>query len=505
MRLLRNRWWIVALPLLIIGSLALAMAKALPNVYYAQTTILIVPQRIPESYVRSTVTVRLDERLQSSAQKVLSRSRLEELITEFDLYPMARERFPMDAVIEWMRRSVNLRLVAGDSFVVGYMGYEAEKVGPVADRLAALFIAESLREREMLADSTSTFLDSELQTARKRLAEQEQRVEDFRQRFAGELPSQLESNLRILQSTYAQLQVAVEALSRDRDRRSEIQRELDRLESASQESTTDDAPEEPAGEAAKDPLELPPGPALTRLQAARAQHAKLQLRLTPDHPDMIRLKRVIDDLEAAVAGGSTDPKTPAVPGVRDVRWRELQAVARELDRQIAVREVQERRLRSAIATYQSRVEAVPERESEWAELTRDYATLQDVYTNLLAKREESRIAANLERQQVGEQFKILEPARRPTRPASPNRTVIALSGAAIGVGLGLTLVMLLELRDTGLRAETEVLAALNLPMVGVLPRIVTGAERRRAHRRKVIWSAALGLCVVILATLHWVR
>jgi polysaccharide chain length determinant protein (PEP-CTERM system associated) len=499
---------VVALPLLIIGTIAGVLARTLPNVYYAQTTILIVPQRIPESYVRSTVTVRLDERLQSSAQKVLSRARLEQLMIEFDLYPIARKRLPMEVLVEWMRRSVVLRLAARDTFVVGFGGYDATKVAPVADKLAELFAAESMREREMLADNTSNFLEAELQQARQRLADQERRVEDFRKRYSGQLPSQLDSNLRIMQSAYGQLQVVAEALNKDRDRRAELQRQVDRMAAAADTAPAPSQPaeapggEETAGEA--DPLEIPAGPALTRLQAARAQYAKLGTRLTPEHPDMVRLKRVIDDLEAAVAAGGTATPAGTPPVVLDAQRREAQEALQRLDQQIAARELQEQRLRATVVMYQGRVEAVPEREAEWADLTRDYATLQGVYTDLLSKREQSRIAANLERRQGGEQFKVLEPARPPIRPASPNRPGIALIGAALGVGLGLGLIVLLELRDTGLRTETEVLAALNLPMIGVLPRMITATERRRTRRRRIALSAAVGMCVVLFAALRWI-
>ena len=69
-----------------------------------------------------------------------------------------------------------------------------------------------------------------------------------------------------------------------------------------------------------------------------------------------------------------------------------------------------------MADYQAKVDVVPTRESELVELTRDYSTLQAAYTSLLTKREDSKIAANLERRQIGEQFRILDPASLPERP-----------------------------------------------------------------------------------------
>ena len=56
------------------------------------------------------------------------------------------------------------------------------------------------------------------------------------------------------------------------------------------------------------------------------------------------------------------------------------------------------------------------RESELVELTRDYSTMQAAYTNLLVKREDAMLAANLERRQIGEQFKLLDTASMPERP-----------------------------------------------------------------------------------------
>ena len=123
-----------------------------------------------------------------------------------------------------------------------------------------------------------------------------------------------------------------------------------------------------------------------------------------------------------------------------------------------------------------------------------------MYSDLLAKREESRIAANLERQQVGEQFRIVERPTRPTRPVSPNRPMIVLIALALGGGVGLALLVLHELRDRGLHAESEVEAALSLPIVGLVPMIVTPWDRRRTRRRRLLWSlGALALFLGVTA------
>ena len=91
-----------------------------------------------------------------------------------------------------------------------------------------------------------------------------------------------------------------------------------------------------------------------------------------------------------------------------------------------------------MGTYQGRLEAMPARETELIELTRDYSTLQQMYSGLLAKNEESKIAANLERRQIGEQFKVLDPARALGTAVQPESrcasTCRALGGLVFGHG-----------------------------------------------------------------------
>ncbi len=175
--------------------------------------------------------------------------------------------------------------------------------------------------------------------------------------------------------------------------------------------------------------------------------------------------------------------------------RDLKAELNQLDRQIANKQGEEKRLRAASAGYQARVDLVPARESEMAELTRDYATLQTMYTTLLSKKEDSKIAANLERRQIGEQFKLLDPARMPERPFSPDRRTINMMGIFAGLAIGLALVALLEYRESSFKTDDELVAVLGLPVLAVVPSMRSEEERRLLLRRKILVSVGLGSTV----------
>jgi len=501
LRTLRRSWWMLLAPLAVTGTIAIVIAKALPDVYYAQGVIRIVPPRVPDNVFRGTVTLSPTERVAAARAQVLAPERLDALIKELDIYPTMRDRVPHDVVIGWLRSSIKINLISADVFTVGYFGYSRARVENVAARLTALMIEEITKQRASLTENQGQFLETELEATRKRLEEADQKMSDYRRRYQGQLPTQLQSNLSMLQAASNELTANEEALNRDRTKRDELNHQLEAATAAEPAAPSGDLT---LGEPQSGNLmaAIPAGSPMQRLRAARALRAQQARRITSEHPDMQALDRYITQLELAVANTpAADPNATATDA--PTRAAQLRAALKTLEGQIAARENNSKRLRDAVGIYRGRVDAVPEREAEWTRLTRDYNTLQGVYTNLLAKREESRIAANVDRQAVGEQLAVIDKPRRPSAPVSPNRRAVALIGIGIGVGFGVALLLIKELRDRTIRAEEEVLAALNLPVVGLVPRIVTAVERRQLRRRRLLWSfAALVLCVG-LAALRW--
>ena len=505
--ILRRRKWLVMLPFVLLSIGTLVGSQYLPNRYRSETLILVVPQRVPESYVKSTVTTRIEDRLQSISQQILSRTRLERIVQDFNLYAEERRTGIMEDVIERMRRDIDVKVVKGDAFSISYMSDSAQTAMKVTERLATLFIDENLKDRELLAVGTNQFLEAQLEEARLKLVEHENKLEIYRRQHAGQLPSQLQPNLQALQNTQMQIQAVLDSLNRDRDRKMMLERLL---------SDAEPVVEAPAPAAAVTTAETPQigGTVAQQLEQSRQMLAALELRLKPNHPDIRRMQRAIADLESRAAVEATaTPGTPAKPTVvvdpreaaRLTRVREMTLELESVTRQIALKEAEERRLRDAAAAYQVKIDGVPSRESELAELTRDYETMQKVYQDLLAKQQDSQVAANLERRQIGEQFKVLDVARLPEKPFSPNRLLINGGGALAGLALGFGLVFLLEYRDRSLRSGPDVTAVLNLPVLATVPLIFTTDDRRRMRRRRMLaWSSGAALACSAFAVSAWV-
>lgn len=494
LRIARRNRWVIVLPFVVVALGTWLVSRTVPDWYRSEALIQTIPQRVPETYVRATVTGRIEDRLQSLRQQVLNRPRLEGLIADFDLYAADRTTKPMEQIVSRMQRSIMIEMVQGDAFRISYVSDNPQTAMLVTARLASMIIDENVRDRESMAVGASEFFEAQLEDARLRLVEHEERLEQFRRTHAGELPSQLESNLQMLQSTQLQLHSLAESINRDRDRRLVLERTVADLKA----SAAPVAPEVV-------PTAEPEGP--TPLDEARAVLRALRSRLTPMHPDVIRQERIVRDFERQAAEAPAPPSPAPTPGIaadelnRRARLRDAEGELANLDRQITGKQAEETRLRRVMTTYQARAEATPARESDLIALTRDYQTLQEMYRSLLSKKEESKLAASLEQRQIGEQFKILDPARVPVRPAGPNRRQINVLGALAGLLLGGMLVAAREVLDRTFRNDDEVKAALGLPVLAMVPFVVK--ERPNSSRRRVALALGTAAAVSALAALAW--
>jgi polysaccharide chain length determinant protein (PEP-CTERM system associated) len=501
--LLRIAWkgkWLILVPAVLIGAATVLYTRTLPDVYGAQATIQIVPQQVPEDYVQSAVTTDLGERLTALSQQILSRARLQALIEEFGLYSEEQETMIMEDIVDLvMRPDVNVQIAATrgrqapGSFVVRYQSESPRVAQQVTQRLSAMFIDENLQDREGFAQQTNQFLETQLERARRQLVEHEGRLEVFRRQYAGQLPSQVESNLQIMQNAQLQLQTQVEAANRDQERLLILERQI-----ADAQAGLDALALE--GRTATDGTT-----AAQRLQAAREQLRAMEVRLRAEHPDVIRQQRVITELEAQaeaealampLGGGEVAPPSAAAVA-QQRRLSDLVAERQLVESRLVEYGQEQARLQAVIAQYRVRVEASPALETELTELMRDYETLQASYTSLLTRSQESSIAADLEQRQIGEQFRILNAATLPRQPIAPNRARLNLMGLLAGLGLGVGVVGLLEYRDRTLKTDTDVTVSLGLPVLATVPAMVTHAEAQQRRRRTTVASYAAAIVVVL--------
>jgi len=504
--------WLILLPWAVVSLVTVGVAHQLPDRFRSESLIQVIAQRVPQSLVRSTVTAPIQDRLPAISQQILSRTKLERIIQDFGLYAEERKAALMEDIVRDMRNDINVTMVKGDAFRVSFVSSDPRTAMKVAERLASLFVEENLRDREVMAEGANQFLDSQLDEARRRLLEHEKKLEEYRRQFSGELPSQLQGNMQSIQSLQNQIGQLAESINRDKDRKLVLDRQVADL-------NADVAPSPSAAAMAGlgSDMDAPPvavGTAAQQLEGARSQLQAMLLRLKPEHPDIARARRVIAELERkaeeeavqAPVSLAARPKPPTPQeAARRSRLRDIRNEVEMIDRQMKQKEEAQARAQRAIGDLQRRVDVTPTRESEMIALNRDYDTLRGMYTNLLAKGEDAKVAANLERRQIGEQFKVVDAARVPERPFSPDRQTINLAGVAGGLLFGIGLVGLLEFRDSSFRTDDDVVAVLALPVLASVPALMTSAERQvaRRHRAMAVAAALVAMAGAIGLFLLW--
>lgn len=501
LEILLRRKWLIILPVIIfiIGGIVYALKS--PKLYQASTLILIQRQKVPESYVKPTVTNPIGERLHTISQQIMSRTRLEMIIDEFNLYPKMRQTLFLEEVVEIMRKDVNLQVRGKDSFQLFYQGKVPLLVAKVANKLASLFIEENLKVREELAEGTTEFLNRELNRVKKRLVEQEEALRSYKEKHMGALPEQLNANLHSLDRLQLQYQSLITSLERAKERKILLQGQISQISAMDSQAIVVEEDEGVADDGAISTFEPP------RLHELRQMLVNLQARYTEKHPDVVRIKNEIKKIEEALdgeEGGEDFSDTFYSDSSEGFGFEEiLTAQLNETGPEIKKLEKELREVGVKVADYQRKVEEIPRREQEILGLKRDYSNTQKNYQSLLDKKLNAQLAANMERMQKGERFKVLDPARIPQKPFKPNRTMIVFLSMALGMVAGGVLVFGVEYMDHSFRGIDDLEKFTGLPVLASIANIVIDEDlkAKKIKKRIVITSSLVALVLMIAAAI----
>jgi len=472
-------------------------------VYRSGTLILVEQPSMPKDYVTPNVSDDLQERLQSITQQILSRTRLLQIIDQGRLY--AGKMTP-DEKVEKMRKDIEIELVKDPhdkitAFNVYYSARDPLLAQSVTSQLTNLFINENVEVRQQLSEDTTQFLQTQLEAARNTLAEQEEKIREFKGQHIGEMPTQQQSNLAILGGLQSQLQNAEDGLNTAKQQRLYLQTLVNQYKALQGPVTT--------GGDVPDSL-----PALDKeLERLKAQLAELRSRYTERHPDIRKVKEqiaqtektresLLRDLSAKNSAASADdPKTHSSTDLSpNSPLMQLQSQLHANQLEIDTRERTIAGLKTSIGEYQGRLNQEPVREQQLADLTRGYDQSKANYDDLLKKKNESEMATSMERLQQGERFRVLDPAGLPLKPDFPNRLKFCGMGLGVGLALGLLVAGGSEFLDDRMHSEKEIKDILPVGIIVEIPEVLNFADQEKAKKKIWLgWATAAVVVVTILA------
>lgn len=481
----RRRIWYFIIPFFVILAGTFIYAAFAPRLYKASTLVLVSPQKVPEAFVQSTITSGIEERLQSIAQEVMSRTRLEQVISEFRLYQKESKNLSKEQVVELMQKNILVELPTKrkeekSSFAISYIGKDPQVITAVANRLTSLFIEENLRLREQQAVGTTEFLSGELAASKVKLEELEAAVSQYKRSHMGELPEQLDSNLRIMEQLQNQYQRVGESLGAAQDRRLFIQKQLADLESpltgADVVTTVKEGRFRPgrvssSATGAASSLGTEEGGTYESQKVALTNLLNdLRSKYTESHPDVVMTQKKLAALESR-----KEEVKETYDVKKDPRYRELKNQLAMIDLDIKKLQGEQAGIGGQLNRYRGRIENIPSREQEMASLLREYQKMKESYETLFKKSQAAQQAENLEIRQKGEQFKIIDPARLPEKPFSPDIPKVLLIGLALCLGCSFGMVIIREQMDTTFHDAGDVEVTVGLRVIATIPRIESAA------------------------------
>lgn len=496
---LRRRRWHFLLPLFAGWLVVWGASWFLPSVYRSGTLILVEQPAVPERLVASNIDNDIQRQLDSITQQILSRTRLLQIIDRLNLYPNDRVHKTPDDLVEVMRKDIEIELSKGDdrklsAFNIYYSNRDPKMAQLATSELASLFISENLEQRQKRSENTTQFLEDQLVQARQKLSEQEARMREFKDRHIGELPSQTQSNLQILGGLQSQLQAQEDSLNRARQQNTYLESLLGQYRNLDRGSKPG---ETPVGLAAID----------RELERLRAQLADLTSRYTEKHPDVRKTKEQIAATErtrerAVAQMNSAEAPDPgaAATSVKSAPVLELESQLKANRSEIANRQAEIRDLQNKVGEYQGRLNRAPLMEQQFADINRDYDQSKAYYDSLLAKKNQSEMATDLEKTQQGEHFRMLDPPNLPVKPDKPNRLKLCLMGLMAGIVLGGGTAAAFEMAGGKVHTEREIKKLAPFEILAEIPTLPTVEEQAAARRGHLLaGAAAAAILFMILA------
>ena len=463
--------WIVMSAILAGVAIAGLLCVVLPKSYRSSTLILIENQKIPDDYVKGIGGASIEERLTMIQQQVMSRTLLSQIIEEFKLYQGQVGREGIESAIEKIRKSIKVETVGTsgargksvEAVTISFAHEDPMTAMKVTAKLASLFIEENLKVREQLVTGVSVFLEQELHDAKKALEAQEQVISQYKTKFIGLLPEQMEANLRALDRLQTELTATDDLLHSQTDKLSTVEKAIKEYEASGTIRTEPGA--SASAHTGMDPL-------VVRLRELERRLTTLMAEWKETYPDIGETKQEILSVKKQLAekyGESALDKDGDVPKNFDPYLRELTKQRNDLRSEVS--SIRERRLRliEHIKEVERRVEQTPSREQEVMILVRDYENMQKNYQALLDKRLNAHVAVNLEKRQKGEQFRVLDPANLPQKLDSPNRLLIMIVGLVGGCGLGVGLTVVLEQLNPTFRRREDVETLPGIRVLATIP------------------------------------
>lgn len=468
---------------------SIAVALKLSPVYQSTGTILIESQKIQPDQAIQKYAV---DRFEALKQVVLTNENLVRIASKNKLYDLNKKKNVEAAgLAQATRANIVVNLLTADSgqwgdkptfaFQVSFNYYKPNETYNVTNDLIKLFLDENDKASKNRATETADFFSKEAEKQKVILEKIEKEVTSYKQRFSNSLPQNKEMQVTSLQ----RLEEDLRATQREY---SATQAELRSLDVSM--------------ESAKAGIGLNTGPKETNstadeLDKSKIEYARLSSIYSENHPTLKALQRKIDALEkSATPSAPTSNKSVTA---QSVMVSKVQAQIDSANARLRSLEADESNIRGRIRQIEGLVLQSAQTEGALGTLERDYENAKTAYAEIKAKQDNSKIAQNIEMENKGERFVLIEAPLLPQKPIKPNRILIILAGFFGAIGGAIGFAVLLEALDTRVRGVDALVSIMKIQPMATIPYITNKGEIKR--NRNFIYNVLTMALILLILTL----
>lgn len=478
----------------VVGFVTLALGiiyigSTWPKIYTSSTSIYVEEQNIIGPLMQgAAVQTEVTDRSSIAREIIYGRKIMLKVVEELKPNASASNPAQTEKLIEDIKRRT---VVTGrrNLITIEYSDSDPQIAYQVTKHLADFFIAESLADKARESEAAFEFIDKQAQEYKTKLIQSEEELKKFRSENVEAGPGIVGDVSRRNAELTSRLEEISQELGEARIRRASLMRQL----SGEAEAATNFSRSEQYK---------------TRIAELQSQLDTLRLSYHDTYPDIVQLKAQIQELRETIAkekesggggGGGLDESAIANP-----LYQELQRSLYQTNTQIETLSSRYEQTQRALNQQMEVGKRVQDYEAKLAELTRDYEVNREIYADLTRRRESARVSMNLDKEQKGLSMRIDEPAYLPHKPSGPQFIHFILASPVVGLLLPLGIVVALRKLDPRIRMEDRMAEELGLPLLGVVPHMVTPVEAKRQSVADLALGAILlsGIGIMVLLVIQ---
>ncbi len=539
--LLRRKWWLI-IPFFTITFLSALIALLLPNMYESSAIILIKSRQVPQDLVPSTVTSYAEQRIQAITQEIMSRTRIIELVKKYDLLPDKRNKLTVDQIVEKISSRIHVEPITAEinsgtpygkptlltiAFKVSYQDEDPKKAQLVTNEIASFYLEKNLESVKEHAEETTRFLQEQLKEVKNQIKELENKIAEYRKKHLEELPEFSALNMQKLEKLNYDLSNINMQLRSLAEQKSVLENKLALLDPYAGGSQRVLSPEERLQQARlelsellskyseKHPLVLAKKKEVallekqvkgirdlnelnSKLHELELKLSELKARYSEKHPAVKAVKRQIKELKSQIAKfkNQIGYEKEQLQDATNPAYIQIKSDLDKIKVSISSLKAEKERVEQQIKEIYEKLHAMPEVAKKYNELQLDYENAKAHYNELQKKLMVAKVAENLQEDQLGEKFEVIEPAFLPEEPCKPNRIAICLIGFVLAVGASVGCASVAEYADKRVYEPEAVEKLTQSQVLAAIPRIYTEEERKKIKKKRLLILSAIIIAII---------